>query len=167
MRNDQNRSKKAGFIDRRLYRKIIVRCAMHWVVFVATAGLLGLMIQFCVDPFAGWKTNFRVFWAAFGPTVAVSICLVPVFINDFLKLAHRSVGPLVRARSALQAMADGKLPQKVVFRDEDFNRQIADDLNAVIEMLAEARGDSEIAAPATNFNPEREEQSLELESVGQ
>jgi hypothetical protein len=126
-------------VDRELQGKLIFRSAVHWTTFVVASASLGLMIQFCSDPFAGASVNIHRFWTAFGPTLLVLACLMPVFIYDFVKFSHRFVGPILRTRGVLRDLADGKSPGKVTFRENDFNAEIAEDLNGIIEIIRNAK----------------------------
>jgi heme exporter protein D len=139
-----NREKKPSqrgskFIDRQVQGRIVARCVLHWLAFVVGAASLGLLIQFCVNPFAGVRENLLRFWTAFGPTLAVLVCLMPIFVNDFVKFSNRIVGPVARTRKVLQGIAQGEVIDPVRFRDDDFHSAIANDLNAVIDLVNRAK----------------------------
>ena len=136
-------------VDRELQGKLVLRSAIHWATFVVASASLGLMIQFCSDPFAGVSVNLHRFWTAFGPTLLVLACLMPVFIYDFVKFSHRFVGPILRTRGVLRELADGRSPSRVTFRENDFNAEIAEDLNGIIEIIRSVKkGENDSDAPS-------------------
>jgi len=63
------------------------------------------------------------------------ITLIVTSVAGLLFL-HRVGGPLFRIKSVLKSMADGDLPkQKISFREGDYFRELADELNRLIDRL--------------------------------
>ena len=55
-----------------------------------------------------------------------------MFINDTVKLRHRFVDPIMRFRSTIREVAEGKPERPIVFRVGDFWTEFADELNSVL-----------------------------------
>ena len=76
-----------------------------------------------------WEETYALTWPRLVPFVLVSLALVPVFIWDSFKLSNRFAGPIVQVRRALAQIADGQTPKAIEFRQGDFWKSLANDLN--------------------------------------
>jgi len=68
----------------------------------------------------------------------VAICLlilVPVMAWDAIRLTHRLVGPLVRFRHTIQAIARGEPVRPIKLRQGDYLGDLRDDFNQMLEAL--------------------------------
>jgi hypothetical protein len=62
---------------------------------------------------------------------------------DTLKLTNRIVGPMCRVRASLRRINEGQEDWRPIsFREGDFWREIADELNLVMQRLQEARDEA-------------------------
>lgn len=95
------------------------------------ANVIGVLLwtKLIDTPTDPWATTFSLAWQRFIPFVIVSISLVPVFVWDAIKLSNRFAGPIVRVRHALAQIADGQSPKPIEFRNGDFWKSLAVDLN--------------------------------------
>ena len=80
-------------------------------------------------PTEPWTETFALIWQRVVPFLLVSFALAPVFILDAVKLSNRFAGPIVRVRRALTQIADGQTPKTIEFRQGDFWKSLAIDLN--------------------------------------
>ena len=74
----------------------------------------------------------------FRSNLPVFICLlvlVPVMAWDTIRFSHRLVGPLVRFRHAMQAIAEGEAVQPIKLRDGDHLGEMRDEFNRMLEAL--------------------------------
>lgn len=72
----------------------------------------------------------------------VGVCLlllVPVMAWDAIRFTHRLVGPLVRFRRAMRAVAEGEPLRLIQLREGDQLNDLRDDFNLMLEAL-EQRG---------------------------
>jgi methyl-accepting chemotaxis protein len=69
------------------------------------------------------------------PVFAVLLVLVPIMAWDAIRFSHRLVGPLVRFRKTMQAIADGEAVRPIKLRDGDYLTDLRDDFNRMLEQL--------------------------------
>jgi hypothetical protein len=68
----------------------------------------------------------------------VFICLfllVPVMAWDAIRFSHRLVGPMVRFRQTMQAIARGEAVRPIKLREGDYLGELRDDFNRMLEEL--------------------------------
>ncbi len=106
---------------------------------------LGLFfIVFCNFLFA-WKMidegpidPARQFFEVLRANAPVFVCiliLVPVMAWDAIRFTHRLVGPMVRFRATMQAIAQGEPVRPVKLRQGDYLEDLRDDFNKMLEEL--------------------------------
>jgi hypothetical protein len=69
------------------------------------------------------------------PVIICLLVLVPVMAWDTIRFSHRLVGPLVRFRKTMQAMADGEAVRPIKLREGDYLLDMRDDFNKMLEQL--------------------------------
>jgi len=83
------------------------------------------------DPWAQFldtlRTNIPVF--------VLLLVLVPVMAWDTIRFSHRLVGPMVRFRKTMQAIADGEPVRPIKLREGDYLTEMRDDFNQMLEEL--------------------------------
>ena len=70
-------------------------------------------------------------WFFYGPAAIASFLLLPLVIMDVIRMSNRFVGPLLRLRRSMRALARGEDVEPIEFRDNDFWHDFADEFNAV------------------------------------
>ena len=93
-----------------------------------------VVLQFLMDPLqsrAEWVHQMKI---TIGSLLAVSVCLIPVFVRDSLKLSNRFVGPIVRLHQFIQSV-DRSDDTALQFREGDFWDSLAKDFNAMTSRL--------------------------------
>ena len=80
------------------------------------------------------------------PYVVTSAVLFPFAVFSAIRFSHRFAGPMIRVRRTLNQLAQGETPPKVVFRNNDFWSDIADDINEIAALLRQEQV-SNSAAP--------------------
>jgi hypothetical protein len=71
-----------------------------------------------------------------------SLILLPITAMDVLRLSNRFVGPVSRMRFALEELAAGRPIEPVQFRDDDYWRDLAGNLNEVAARLKQSESRS-------------------------
>jgi hypothetical protein len=71
----------------------------------------------------------------YAPVFLSLAVLLPVMAFDAMRFSHRIVGPLVRVRQTLKALAAGEQVQRVKLREGDFLNDLRDDFNSALETL--------------------------------
>ena len=69
------------------------------------------------------------------PAFVLLLVLVPVMAWDTIRFSHRLVGPIVRFRKTMQAIADGEAVRPIKLRDGDYLGEMRDDFNKMLEHL--------------------------------
>jgi methyl-accepting chemotaxis protein len=115
--------------------------------------LTARILTYCVlYQFAIWVVLMvvREFWSALGELVPgeagvnftvlallAALAFVAMLVYDTVKYVHRVVGPIYRFRKTVQAIAAGEPVTPIRLRKDDFLLDLRDDLNRMIEVLAE------------------------------
>ncbi len=133
--------RKRNLIHRDIQVRLIRQLLVHWLLFILAACAAAVLIQMLMNPLQSqdaWKFQLRVTLASF---LLVSICLVPFFVRDSLKVSNRFVGPILRLQSFVQNVTFGD-KKEIHFRKMDDWQSLANDLNAMIQRLRSADGKS-------------------------
>ena len=104
---------------------------VFFVVFVNFLFAWKMIEEGPVDP-------LQQFIDTIGNNVPVFVCLlllVPVMAWDTIRFSHKIVGPLVRFRNTLKALADGEAVRPVKLRDGDYLTEMRDEFNKMLEHL--------------------------------
>ncbi|MBI3822959.1 MAG: hypothetical protein HY289_09825 [Planctomycetes bacterium] len=109
------------------------------------AGYLGLFFVVFFNFLFAWKMIVegpidpaRQFIDTLRENVAVIVCLlvlVPVMAWDTIRFSHRLVGPMVRFRKTMQAIAAGEPVRPIKLREGDYLIEMRDDFNHMLEHL--------------------------------
>jgi hypothetical protein len=151
MMREKRRSK---YIDKHVQGQLAVRTLLHWVTLMLVCCTVSLTLQFLLNPLSTWHENAQRMWSAQGPVVLVAFALLPLFVKDTITFSHRFVGPVVRIRTVLKDLAQGKSPAPVKLRPNDCWAEIADELNDVIAEFDRLRTRQEQGHVARSDEPE-------------
>ncbi len=128
-------NRKRKFVDPEVQGALTRRLLLHWFAFAGVAALITLGMQWMSDPFVPFREVLVGAWWTYSPVFLVLGCMLPLFVVDSIKLSNRFAGPLVRFRKAISDLADGQTPESIEFRNSDFWREMAGDLNRVAARL--------------------------------
>ena len=129
-----------ALVDPEVQGGVLRKIAVHWVVFfICNSVALVIWIHLFEQPDAHWKQSVGDTVRRFLPFFVITAALIPAFVWDTLKLTNRFAGPIMRLRSTLSDIKDGKSVKPLQFRGSDFWQQIAGDFNVLIERV---QGDS-------------------------
>lgn len=121
------------FVDPQVQGALILRVILYWVVCLATITLMLLGWRILYGrPDAVFQTHLDEMWFQYGPAMIASLVLLPLVTLDIVRLSNRFVGPLVRLRRAMRALARGEHVDPISFRDGDFWLEFAQEFNAVL-----------------------------------
>jgi hypothetical protein len=142
-----NRRRKY-LIDAKVQGALIGRLLVHWLAFFLIVFLVlplwGSMFTRLVSDGAPQPVSSA--WTGCGPMLLVMLVLLPLFVWDTVKLSNRFVGPMVRLRRAMHALANGENPTPVNFRQGDYWADIAESYNTVRARLEELERNNAPAA---------------------
>jgi hypothetical protein len=119
------------FVDPKVQGALICRVIFYWVICLLTIALMLLCWRIITGPARMFYTHFGDMWFFYGPAAIASLLLLPLVIVDVIRMSNRFVGPLLRLRRSLRALARGEDVKPLEFRDNDFWHDFADEFNAV------------------------------------
>ena len=142
------------FVDAKIQGALVVRAILYWVVCLITITLMLLCWRILTGPARVFYRHFDDMWFYYGPPLMASFLLLPVVVVDLVRFSNRFVGPFLRLRRSMRALARGEHVEPIEFRRGDFWKEFADEFNAVA-----ARVQGELPAPRmeSGLQEEREE----------
>ena len=84
-----------------------------------------------LDPLQQFNDMMRTYF----PVFVCLIALLPVMVWDTVRFSHRLVGPIVRFRKTMQAIANGESVRPIKLRGNDYLTEMRDDFNKMLEEL--------------------------------
>jgi hypothetical protein len=134
--------RKRSFIDFEVQTSLLRRMTLQWISFlVVNAVALYCWTYLLSGAEAPLESHMTQFAQLYLPLLFVSLALLPVYLLDAAKLSNRFVGPIMRVRKTLADAAKGAQVAPLKFRENDFWRSMADDLNVALK-LEPTRGPS-------------------------
>jgi hypothetical protein len=132
--------RKKLLVDQKVQWAFVVRAVGYWMMCVITVLLLLTFTSMLVEPVRLFAPDADGPWLRIGPTVICVVLFLPIVVYDFLRVSNRLVGPVLRLRRAMQALAAGEHVEPIHFRDGDFWREFADEFNAVARRIHASGG---------------------------
>jgi len=126
------------FVDRKVQGALVVRTAISWMFCLFSVALMLICYSAVTGPPMPFIDLLAAQYHRYGPCLLASLLLLPVAAMDVLRLSNRFVGPVSRLRSALGNLAAGQPIEPIQFRDNDYWRDLANDLNQVAARLQQA-----------------------------
>ena len=126
--------RKKVLVHHKIQGALIKTLVLQWLMFISFTGLAMVVMQLWMDPFQSsveWNYHLRITILSLA---IVSVCLLPVFILDLIKLSNRFVGPIVRLQSYVDQVGRGEVGE-LRFRKHDFWVSLADDFNAMLKRI--------------------------------
>ncbi|REJ79763.1 MAG: hypothetical protein DWQ45_05480 [Planctomycetota bacterium] len=125
------------FVNARIQGRIIARIAGYWALYhvVLWHGLfIYRYAQHRADVANGGATMpfrdlYHQFTADYSPVIFCALLILPIFMIDFVRMTHRIAGPLVRFRSVLAELMDGKRVKRFELRKGDLLTEFEEDFN--------------------------------------
>ena len=142
------------FVDSKIQGALALRVVLYWVVCLITITLMLLCWRILTGPARMFYQHFDDMWFFYGPALLASFTLLPLVIIDVVRLSNRFVGPFLRLRRSMRALARGEQVQPIKFRQGDFWREFADEFNALIDRV---HGETPPLQPENDRQSETEE----------
>jgi len=127
--------RKRLFVDPKVQGALVARVVLYWVLCLITITLMLLCWRIMTGSARLFYTHFGEMWFFYGPAVVASFLLLPLVVIDIIRLSNRFVGPMLRLRRSLRALARGEHVEPLEFRDADFWHEFADEFNAVLRRV--------------------------------
>ena len=140
---DKKALRKHLFVDRKVQGALIARVVMYWIVCLITIALMLLCWDIVTGPARVFYRHFDDMWFFYGPPAIASFLLLPLVILDIIRISNRFVGPLLRLRRSMRALARGEYVEPIEFRGNDFWYDFADEFNALRARILQLSTDNE------------------------
>lgn len=158
--------RKQLFVDSQVQGALVARVIGYWLSCLLTVIVMVVNWRILTDTDKLWHEQLGDIWRSMGPVFVVGLLLLPIVLYDILRLSNRAVGPVVRLRASLRALARGERLQPIRFRDGDFFAELAEELNAVVARFEEDRAELTRANARAERAVQRAE-SLEQQRTGE
>ena len=140
------------FVDSAFQGRLLLRLVLYWALyhvvlwhFLFLFNLLSASMGH--DPSAPARslgTLYREFAVSHSSIVVCFLVTLPILVRDLLKFSHRLAGPLVRFRTTMQQMADGRPVAPVTLRKFDLPSDFLSVFNRMVETWNERVGGSAV-----------------------
>jgi hypothetical protein len=140
--------RKHLFVDPKVQGALATRVVLYWVMCVLSVGLWLLCWRMFIGPEELFTGYFDDLWFFFGPALIASLLLLPLAIFDVIQFSNRFVGPLLRLRRSMRALARGEYVEPLQFRQDDFWQEFAAEFNAVRAKVLDSNPAAKIAQEA-------------------
>ena len=151
-----NGMRKHLFVDYKVQGALINRVLIYWIMCLATLTLMILCWRIITGPARMFYTHFDDMWFQFGPAVIGSLLLLPLVVYDIVRLSNRFVGPLLRLRRSLRALARGEEVPPLEFREGDFWKEIAQEFNAIADRMQKLNKNAAFDLEGDGYEEEKE-----------
>ena len=148
--------RKRLFVDPQVQGALLYRTFLYWLVSVALMVTMLACWQVFTGPPQTLAQVFGTLWFSYGPALVVAVLVLPLMLVDVVRISNRFVGPIYRLRGTMRRLARGEQVVPIKFRDGDFWLEVADEFNAVLEMIPANRGATQQRSAAQ----QRDEQDL-------
>jgi hypothetical protein len=115
----------------RLIMRIAAYLVVFFVVFLNCLFAWKMIEEGPVDPTRQFFEMVRNYF----PVIICLLILIPVMAWDTIRFSHRLVGPLVRFRKTMRAIAGGEAVRPIKLRDGDYLTELRDDFNKMLQEL--------------------------------
>ncbi|HVX13175.1 MAG TPA: hypothetical protein VHC22_18465 [Pirellulales bacterium] len=132
--------RKKLLVERQVQGAFLLRAVTYWLTCVLMVLLLLFFTNMVAEPVRSLAPEADGPWLRVGPTVLCAVLFLPVVVYDFLRVSNRLVGPVLRLRKAMRALAAGEHVEPLRFRDGDFWQEFADEFNAVARLVHSSGG---------------------------
>ena len=135
----KKQTRKHVFVDPKVQGELVLRVVFYWVFCLLTLSLMLLCWRIFTGPARLFYTHFDDMWHNYGSALLASFLLLPILLIDIVRLSNRFVGPLVRLRRSMRALARGEEVGPIHFRDNDFWQEFADEFNTIADRLQDEK----------------------------
>jgi len=144
-------------VDRKVQGALMVRMIFYWLFCLLSITLMVVCWSVYSGPPRRFVDLFLDLYYRYLPALAASLILLPIVMMDVVRMSNRFVGPVMRLKTALQELADGRPAQPLNFRDDDFWRDLATEFNRAAARVS--RDASQRSTPTEEMSAEEVEQA--------
>jgi hypothetical protein len=148
--------RKHYFVDTKTQGALVFRIVLYWAVLMFDIAATFLFWRLVTSPIHDFNPYWDTTWFEFGPALLTSLLLLPAAIVDIIRFTNRFVGPILRLRRSMRALARGEHVEPIKFRRGDFWQEFADEFNAVLARMQQLQQPTSAAAAQPAPQPETE-----------
>ncbi|MGD9648368.1 MAG: hypothetical protein AB7U73_21840 [Pirellulales bacterium] len=160
-----NYKRKRLFVDPQVQGALVARVVGYWLSCLLTVIVMVVNWRILTETDKLWYQQLAEIWGSMGPAFVVAVLLLPIALYDIVRFSNRVVGPLVRLRGGLRALARGERIQPIRFREGDFLGELAEEFNAVVARLEADRAEATQAERAVEREGLKRKQGDTVESL--
>jgi hypothetical protein len=114
------------------FSSLLRRIFTHWVIFFLTTAVAFLAVNTLLgDPSKSFAERLQSEMMGASVLVFTFLALFPAFMLDTIRFSNRFVGPVSRLRQELRRLAQTHQANDLLFRENDFWRDFANEFNSV------------------------------------
>ena len=123
--------RRSLLIDQKVQGAIIVRCVIYWLYCLLTVTVMLFGWTLYHGPPRPLRTLALELLENYAPALGFSLILLPIVIVDVIRFSQSFVGPVHHLRCSMHRLAQGERVETLVFRDNDFWRDMAESFNTI------------------------------------
>ncbi len=133
------RARKRIWVNAEIQWAFVQRVALYWLECLLTVFFMTVCWTALTQPVSTSGQLFGTVAANSLPVLGASLLLLPLVMLDTIRTSHRFVGPLVRVRQTLRALSSGQPVSPISYRNDDYWKEFADDVNQLIHEVERLR----------------------------
>lgn len=115
--------------------RLMYRIGIYLVVYLFCLGNLLFIWRLLEEGPGNPLYQYASVMADNAPALICLALLMPIMAYDAIRFSHRMVGPMVRFRATMEAIARGEAVRPIKLRNGDFVTELRDDFNKMLEAL--------------------------------
>jgi hypothetical protein len=163
--NEMKKLRKRFFVDPAIQGSLVVRVVMYWMFCLMTVVMMLFCWHVVSGPIAPFWGHFADIWQFYGPALIASFLLLPLVAVDIVKMSNRFVGPLMRLRRSMRALARGEEVEPLEFRDNDYWQEFAGEFNEVLKLVQKQKRATSMESAGRDSQAGRESEEELLTSA--
>lgn len=137
------------FVDPEVQGALVTRCLIYWCLCLFVVFIALLSPDFIYAKLGQVSPTRPGIWLRYAPALILAGVMTPLMVLDLLRCTNRFAVPMVRTRRFLRSLANGESVDPIRFRQNDYWRDHADELNAVLRRMQMLEGKDSTASEAT------------------
>lgn len=129
------RERKRVWINPEVQGALVLRATLYWFECLLTVFFMTVCWTAWTEPVANSAELFSRVASRSLPVLAASVLVLPLVLFDMLRASHQFVGPLHRVRASLRALTSGHQPAPITFRETDYWKEFAEDVNNLMRYV--------------------------------
>src|SRR5262245_2921634 len=126
--------RKKVWVDR-FQTRLFVRIGFYLLIYLVCLGNMLFIWRLLQEGAGNPLEQYARAMTENGPALLCLVFLMPILLYDAMRFSHRLVGPLVRFRQTMEAIANGEAVRPIKLREGDYVTELRDEFNRMLETL--------------------------------